>query len=65
MQEKTSRLAGAGGAAEGALMNDHANPGQPEAGGGAEGKASVHVTKFTGKSRRAKTKQLFATTQVS
>jgi hypothetical protein len=61
MQEKTSRLAGAGGAAESALMNAQAHGGQPEAGGGAEDKANVHVTKFTGKSRRAKTKQLFAT----
>jgi hypothetical protein len=37
-----SRLAGAGGAAERALMNDDTDPGQPEAGGVAGSEASVH-----------------------
>ncbi len=37
-----SRLAGAGGAAESALMNDHINPGQPEAGGVAESHVRLH-----------------------
>ena len=43
-----SRLAGAGGAAESALMNDHTRPGQPEAGGVAGDDVRIHGVKFTG-----------------
>lgn len=39
-----SRLAGAGGAAERALMNDNTDPGQPKAGGVAGSKNCVHGT---------------------
>ena len=39
-----SRLAGAGGAAECALMNDNTDPGQPEAGGGQGVIMGVHET---------------------
>ena len=42
-----SRLAGAGGAAEGALMNDHTDPGQPGAGGDLGSNLRVHDREFT------------------
>lgn len=54
-----SRLAGARGAAERALVNDHTDPGQPEAGGVAESETGVHDHKFTDKSRGAQAQQLF------
>ena len=40
--KERSRLAGAGGAAERALMNDNTDPGQPKAGGGAGSEMRVH-----------------------
>ena len=42
-EKKTSRLAGAGGAAESALMNDHAPTNQPEAGGVEDEDLRVHT----------------------
>jgi hypothetical protein len=44
-----SRLAGAGGAAESALVNAQAHGSRPEAGACAESEKRVHITKFTGK----------------
>ena len=49
-EKEISRLAEAGGAAECALMNDHADPGQPEAGGVVWSERCVHTLKFTSKS---------------
>ena len=51
-EEKTSRLAGAGGAAERALMNAQAHSGQPEVGGVKGSDLRVHGTKFTSISAR-------------
>ena len=63
-KKEMSRLAGAGGAAERALMNDHADPGQPKAGGIAGSEKCVHTIKFTGKMRRDQDVQLFIVTHI-
>jgi hypothetical protein len=55
-----SRLAGAGGAAESALMNAQAHYDRPEAGGVEGGELRVHVVKFTGKLVCAQTLLLLA-----
>ena len=55
-EEKTSRLAGAGGAAESALMNDQTHGNSCEASGGEGDELRIHGLKFTGKFARVKTK---------
>ena len=55
-----SRLAGAGGAAESALMNDHADASQPDVGGVAGSNNRVHDKKFTGISGLVQAIQLFS-----
>ena len=55
-----SRLAGAGGAAESALMNSHAHANQAEAGDVEGDESRVHLTKFTGNLGRVQAVWLLA-----
>jgi hypothetical protein len=65
MQEKTSRLAGAGGAAECALMNAQRERHRREAHGGEAMWRGVHEAKFTSKSSQVQNQQLFVESLIS